>query len=137
MFEFDKKDWEKYLNASGFFDEYPNLHVDEIFLIRSKEFYEDFGYYPPMGKFREIQNDYELRIERFEPLRYHKNREFREIDYFDYIDRRIPGYAPKLTRKRKFFVEDAKICFEKYQRYSPGTPVDSFTGHEELHELQE
>ena len=85
------------------------FHVDETFLIRSKEFYEDFGYYPPMGKFREIQNDYELRIERFEPLRYHKNREFREIDYFDYIDRRIPGYAPKLTRKRKFFVESYYI----------------------------
>ena len=137
MFEFDKKDWEKYLNASGFFDEYPNLHVDETFFIKSKEFYEDFGYYTPMGKFRDLNSDYELRIERFEPLKYHENREFNKDDYFAYIERRIPGYSPKITRKRKIFVEEARRCFEKYQRYSPGTPADSFTGHEELHELQE
>lgn len=137
MYKFDEKDWKKYLDASGFFEKYPNLHIDENFFISSKLFYEDFGYYIPMGKFRNLKEDYEVRIEKFEPLKYHMNREFREKDYYDYVDRRIPGYSPKITRKKKKFVEDAKKCFEKYQRYSPGTPVDSFSGHAELHELQE
>lgn len=136
MFRFDEKDWKEYLSASGFFDEHSNLYVDEDFFNSNREFYEDFGYYAPIGKFRDLKRDYEVRIARFEPLKYHKSREFSEKDYLDYVDRRIPGYFPKITRKKKKFIEDAKKCFGKYQRYSPKTPVDSFSGHEKLHKLQ-
>lgn len=137
MFKFDEKDWLKYIKASKFFDNHTNLQIDENFLNSNRQFYEDFGYYAPIGKFRDLKKEYELRISRFEPLKYYKSREFSEKDYFDYVDRRIPGYSPKITKRKKRFVEDAKKCFEMYQRYSPGTPVDIFSGHEELHKLQD
>ncbi|MBL7575531.1 hypothetical protein SAMN00017477_1035 [Peptoniphilus asaccharolyticus DSM 20463] len=136
MFKFDEKDFKKYLEASNFFKKYsPNKLLNAHDIELNKIFYEDYGYYAPIGDFRDLLKGIEVKIERFEPLKYYTPREYSFNEYCEYVERRF--HYNKKTKMRDFSVRSAKECFEKYQRFIEGTPADSMDEHAELHRMQE